>query len=262
MAALAVTAFALQSVWLASLVGGEADTGWSYGDHTADWPGVCATGERQSPVHMETRYARAVVRGHAFAASYPPDAVATVASRSPELVLDVSRARPDDGSAYVLTRVRFRWPAEHQLDDELADLEVQLYHRRADFEDDARAYAVPGGVLAVAALYVADTDYDNPLLAPVLEAAREQGPTVVETSLEGLASPQRSAAPVQWFRYDGSETTPGCRETVDWCVYRDYGFLSYRQLRQFAAITGVPEARRPPVRTHFRNFTVYVSDWS
>lgn len=246
--------------------------GWSYDPASVanEWPGVCRTGAEQSPVHMVTPSANMMTAEQAlpYEPRVPAGATATVESRRPELVL---RVRTDSAGAasvgpgvhwstdYELTHVRFRWPAEHQLDDELADLELQFVFQRADFlrqdpDNPKAARRTDAGIVAVAALYLADGDADNPHLAPIVEAAAaaaENDTSVVSTDFGALIAPGNRAiptSPLQLFRYRGSETSPGCRETVDWRVYRDYGQVSASQVRALAAATGVPVARRPHVR--------------
>lgn len=269
---------------LATVIGaGKTDDGhggWSYDPASVanEWPGDCRTGAEQSPVHMVTPWANMMTAQQAppYEPRVPAGATAIVESRRPELVLRVHT----DGAAaasknpgvhwstdYDLTRVRFRWPAEHQLDDELADLELQFVFQRTDFS--RRQYDDPktdvGGIVAIASLYLADGDADNPFLAPIVEAVAAGGndmSAVISTDFGALIAPANRTtrtSPVQLFRYRGSETSPGCREIVDWRVYRDYGQVSASQVRRLAAATGVPEARRPHVRNsdNQREYALY-----
>lgn len=238
---------------------------WSYDPESVanEWPQLCRTGDAQSPVHLVTRLAKSMtVSEKEYPRPVIPDEItATIESWNPELVLRFKGPKSRKSKNYVLTHIRFRWPAEHQLDDELADLELQYIYQKAnsiDKESDER-------VRAYSFLYVADSDADNPFLAPIIKAVaasvKKGKGTSVSTDFEELVAcrnSELSIVPPQWFQYTGSETSPDCREVVDWWVYRDYGEVSPGQIQTLVTATGITEARRPFVdNSDQREYTVY-----
>jgi len=139
------------------------------------------------------------------------------------------------GAWYMLREVLLHTPSEHTLDGRRFDLEMQLVHVVAHGEGGYR-------YLIVSVLFSTHSGDPSPsFLAEVVAAVpsvresrrvRVQG-VDVEKMTEAVQKPLR-----QYFRYQGSLTTPPCSEGVDWFVAGAPLPLSPAHLEVIAALQG------------------------
>jgi carbonic anhydrase len=124
-----------------------------------------------------------------------------------------------DGIDYELQQFHFHGPSEHTFEGKGADMELHLVHRSAAGVNAVVGVPVVRGVSsgALAPIFAQlpnDIDVHHPLSAPFnprnfLPANRE------------------------YYRYDGSLTTPPCTEGVHWIVLKDPITVSSENLAQF-----------------------------
>lgn len=136
------------------------------------------------------------------------------------------------GKTYRLLQFHVHQPAEHLLNGRRFPLEIHFVH------------AGPDGVLGVLGVLAEVGAASAPLQAVLDSLGRESAP---QAALDPAAflPPGRD-----FFRYEGSLTTPPCSETVDWVVLSDPITVSRTQIDAFERIH--PGNTRPVQPLHRR----------
>lgn len=189
--------------------------------------GMCSSGRNQSPIDLNNfieaelpRIAfdykpgghQVVNNGHAIQVNYNPGSKITV-----------------DGTDFALKQFHFHSPSENTVKTKSFPMEAHFVHA------DAK------GNLAVVALMFEEGP-SNKLLAQVWPHVPK-----IENGKAGLAT-QVSAADLllanhDYFRYDGSLTTPPCSEGVRWFVFKHSAKASAEQLALVQQVLGHPNNR-------------------
>jgi carbonic anhydrase len=134
-----------------------------------------------------------------------------------------------DGTAFELKQFHFHSPSENQINGKSFPLEAHLVHADKD------------GNLAVVSV-VFDQGKSNPVVA----AAWGQMPKS-EGGKNGLATKVSGAgllpASRDYYRYNGSLTTPPCTEGVRWMVMKQPMTVSKQQIEQFTTTLGFANNR-------------------
>lgn len=134
-----------------------------------------------------------------------------------------------DGMQFELKQFHFHAPSENHIDGRSFPLEVHLVH------------ADKAGNLAVVAVMF-DDGRENPVVAatwaqmPKAEGGRKALPNRVAAA--GLLPDDRD-----YYRYNGSLTTPPCTEGVRWIVMKKPMTVSTPQLEAFRTALGVANNR-------------------
>lgn len=131
------------------------------------------------------------------------------------------------GVTYSLAGAHAHAPSEHRVGGEQFAAEMHLVHSGG------------GGLAVVAQLFTLGAA--SPLLQPMIDEA----PTHGETAAEGVAIDPAGYVPERggYWRYDGSTTTPPCREGVAWFVLREPRTASQYQVDHLLALGGGPSNR-------------------
>ncbi|GAB6063462.1 carbonic anhydrase [Deferrisoma palaeochoriense] len=199
---------------------------WGYEGHEgpAHWEELspefwaCGKGKNQSPVDLrgfieaglaplEISYAEAplavVNNGHTIQVNYPAGSTLTV-----------------DGRTFVLKQFHFHAPSENTVEGKSFPLEAHFVHA-----DDQ-------GNLAVLALLFEQGE-ENPELAKIwahmpASAGSQASPEGVSVRADALLPASRD-----YYRYNGSLTTPPCTEGVLWLVLKTPATVSAEQVEAF-----------------------------
>ena len=210
---------------------------WGYGElngplHWADLnPAyhMCKEGKNQSPVdinntraiakkHIRFRYfmggEKIVYNGHAVEVEYLPGSLITI-----------------DGHTFELKQFHFHTPSEHTVEGKHFPMEVHFVH------------VDKNGNIAVLGLFI-EEGAENLELAKLLSAF-----PLKEGESKKLARLANASAlmpmDVDYYRYNGSLTTPPCSEGVLWAVFKKRVTASPAQIAAFSKIMG---ANNRPVR--------------
>jgi carbonic anhydrase len=135
-------------------------------------------------------------------------------------VVSGKAAITDEQHRFALTAIQFHSPSEHTDGGNHYPLEVQLVHKDKD------------GNVAVVAVWFRRGE-DNPALGEILAAAQKKGGASVSLDPGKLLPPT-----TDFYRYNGSLTTPPCIEGVRWYVMSEVAEASEEQLRAFLSLTG------------------------
>lgn len=189
--------------------------------------GMCAAGRNQSPIDLtgmlETELERATFtyrpgtqeilhHGVSVRVLYAPGSSLTLANRSFELV-----------------QLQFHAPGENRIEGEEFPLEVQLLHQDA------------GGNLAVVAVLFRE-GVPNAMLEKLWKSLPDQEgvkqPLGTPLDASGLLPAKRD-----YYRFNGSLTTPPCSEGVLWLVMKDRLTASKEQIARLATALGMANNR-------------------
>jgi carbonic anhydrase len=196
----------------------------------ADANKACAIGKNQSPIDLNSKHAikaqlspltlaykaggnEVLNNGHTIQVSYAPGSTLTL-----------------DGHAFELKQFHFHAPSENQIDGQSYPMEAHLVHADKD------------GNLAVVALMFAEGAKDNAGLEqfwPQMPAkAEETTALTAKTDVSKLLP-----ADHDYYRFNGSLTTPPCTEGVVWLVMKQPVTASKAQIEKFTQIMGHPNNR-------------------
>jgi len=123
------------------------------------------------------------------------------------------------GQGYQLLQFHVHQPSEHLLNGHRYPLEIHFVH------------TAPDGSLAVVGVF-AEQGAANPILQAVLDGAKEGSEAHRPTlDLAAMLPDDRD-----YFRYEGSLTTPPCSEIVNWAVLETPITASTAQIEIFARL--------------------------
>ncbi len=208
--------------------GAEGPEHWSEIDPHFD---VCQAGKNQSPVdlanfvhaqlppigfHYSAGGDDEVNNGHTIQINYQAGSSITL-----------------NGHDYTLKQYHFHTPSENHINGKEFPMEAHLVH------------ADPDGNLAVVAVMFKEGE-TNPALATPWAAMPEQ--VEGETHLAAMASAEALLPKNRdYYRFNGSLTTPPCTEGVIWLVMKEPATASAEQIAKFARVMGHPNNR--PIQT-------------
>jgi carbonic anhydrase len=233
LAVAALAAFAFTAPVVAGEPAGHKSE-WSYEGATgpSEWGrlkpefGACAGRSNQSPIDiattidavlppLKTRYPAAGIEvinnGHTVQANFKPGSAVTI-----------------DGRAFELKQFHFHSPSENRISGKTYPLEAHLVHADTD------------GQLTVIAVFFAEGKPN-----PMVTAVWERIPKVGEKN--DLPAPLSAAALLpanrDYYRFNGSLTTPPCSEGVRWIVMKQPMTVSKAQIEQFQKTLGFANNR-------------------
>lgn len=181
---------------------------------------LCKTGESQSPINIDQVNELDLAN---IDFSYQPSPLTIVNNgHTVEVVYAEGSSIELDGERYNLEQFHFHSPSEHEVDDQLAVLELHLVHK------------TESGKIAVVGILFKE-GAENAALGPVW-AHLPTEPGAAQTFAAEIDAATLLPADHTSFRYAGSLTTPPCSEGVSWLVMTEAEEISPEQLSQFTAI--------------------------
>ncbi|WP_089286072.1 MULTISPECIES: carbonic anhydrase [unclassified Azospirillum] len=246
---LAVAFTSLMLTFAAPAFAEGAHTHWTYegAEGPAAWGklspdfAACEAGQAQSPIDI---VGAVPAQLGPIGISYPKQAASIInnghtiqANIQPGASIDL------EGQRYDLVQFHFHHPSEHEVADKKAPMELHLVHKNAQT-----------GQLAVLGVMIVPGP-ENTTLAPVWAAMpAKEGKADKELTLD-LA--KLVPANRDYFRYEGSLTTPPCSEVVHWVVLKQPITLSQAQIDAFAAL--FPDNARP-IQPQNRRFVLQTAE--
>lgn len=208
------------------------------------WGGSCDTGRRQSPIDVNYK---AAVKGaypeFVFVNYDQPLRNASLVNNGHTIqvnVDEVSASIYGGGlrSKYILEQFHFHWSSEHTVSDQRYALEVHLVHRSSKYATIAEASAEKAGIAVLAVLFHVD-EQPSEVIKTILDVTASVKDKINEyvrftgnIQLNNLLPKSRT----EYFRYEGSLTTPLCAESVVWTVFPESLPISLAQLEEFKTI--------------------------
>ncbi|XP_056675313.1 carbonic anhydrase 14 isoform X5 [Monodelphis domestica] len=155
---------------------------------------------------------------------------------------------------YVAVQLHLHWGrkgqpggSEHQVNSEATAAELHIVHYDADsFNELNEAAQKPQG-LAVLGILIEVGENQSPAyehLLSHLEKIRHKGQTTLVPPFDvgGLLPPEMG----EFYRYNGSLTTPPCYQSVLWTVFHRKAQISMGQLEKLQETLFSTEETRPP----------------
>ena len=212
-----------------------AASGWDY-NHQENWGGVCASGRRQSPIDIITADALHVgpTKDLTFI-NWDYELSGGISNNGHTLKFTPFEGLPDVKTKthlgeYKLKQFHVHWGendmegSEHLIDGRSAALEFHFVHERvSESGTESERYAVVG-ILA----YPGDESPESPLIKTMpISHVKSYGAEVAAFVRVGWFLPPDHS----YYYYQGSLTTPGCDEKVQWFVMRQHITVSRSVLR-------------------------------
>jgi carbonic anhydrase len=183
---------------------------------------LCKTGQSQTPIDIVSRVDTHLPPIHV---RYKPGGIDEVHNgHTIQVNYEEGSSILLDGHEYALKQLHFHAPSENHIDGKALAMEAHLVHADQD------------GRLAVIAVMF-EQGAENLALANIWAAM----PMVAEhhTELTNKVSAEALLpASHDYYRFDGSLTTPPCTEGVTWLVMKHPVSASYGQLTKFARAMG------------------------
>uniref|UniRef100_T1IRQ8 Carbonic anhydrase n=1 Tax=Strigamia maritima TaxID=126957 RepID=T1IRQ8_STRMM len=156
---------------------------------------------------------------------------------------------------YVFEALHFHWGSsdvvgsEHEIEGRRYPLEMHLVHYSEEFSSLALAIdSNATDALAVIAVFFNIEFFNNTKLAVItdnLDAIRHRNEKiVVKTSLRLMKLLPSDTS--QFFRYQGSLTTPACNEVVTWTLFGIPSYVSKQQMAKFRRLLASEKSEEAP----------------
>ncbi|KYM99035.1 Carbonic anhydrase 2, partial [Cyphomyrmex costatus] len=211
-----------------------------------NWPGICATGKKQSPIDIVTEDAIRIDLGalkfNRYDFAFPSTMINT--GHSVQILLDGVPLHLSGGnlsSLYVLEQMHFHWSAEHTVDGLRDPLELHLVHYNKKYTNFSAALQYEDGIVVVAVLFEL-SNVDNPDLSLIVDATKLVSNWVGHNMIHMrnkliplLFLPKDHTT---YYNYEGSLTTPTCQESVWWFIMTEKLKVSETQMDVFRQIDG------------------------
>ncbi|MEX3070318.1 carbonic anhydrase [Vibrio alginolyticus] len=195
-------------------------------EHWGEFASECALGKNQSPINIQSATQAELAK---LQLDYKGKVVAlTNNGHTLQTSLEGENSLLVDGKQFTLKQFHFHTPSENHVDGKSYPLEAHYVH--ADEQ----------GNLAVVAVFFEQGDA-NPALASLLENVPEKDDNVT------IRAPFDASALIpadkDYYRFNGSLTTPPCSEGVRWLVIQEPQTISATQIEKFEKAMG--ENNRP-----------------
>lgn len=278
----------MEKLLLLCLIGGSVAVEWHYyGDHGIRYWTVVSpscSGHRQSPIDIPSalspslKYSADLGQltfvGYNSTAGTPMTLqnnghTAVINLLSTDLPKLSGGGLPGE---YTAVQFHFHWGStdtkgsEHTFRGNSYPLELHVVHFKTEYNTLAEALHHDDG-LAVLGFFYTISEEANPALEPLIEALEDvpfkDDSVDISINLDDVMASDRT----EFYRYEGSLTTPGCDEVVVWTVFEGKSYISSEQLEQFRKLyedtTESEEQRidfnyRPPQmlndRTVYKNY--------
>lgn len=192
---------------------------------------LCANGRNQSPVDLRD-FVEAELAPIEF--EYTSEATEMVNNGRTIHVNFAAGSRIRlSGREFMLTEAHFRTPSEHWVDGKPFAMEAQLMHRDAEGNQAVIALLYEGGAANGAI---------GPLWVKLPDEAGERVPLTPGLKAEDLLPNDRD-----YYRYNGSLTTPPCSEGVWWLVLKQPLSASPWQVATYAELMHHNNRRPQPL---------------
>ena len=202
----------------------------NWGDLDAKYH-ACKDGQKQSPINI-----------HEYASDDLPSLAPTYKSTDAEVInnghtiqvnMADSGALNVDGQTYDLLQFHFHTPSEHYIDGAPYPMEVHFVHQAKD------------GTLGVVGVLF-ELGASNAAIDKIWKAIPAAGAKGNNITLSGMDLLPDS---LDYYKYEGSLTTPPCSEGVQWHVVKSPLTMSEEQLLAFQSLFSVNARPVQPLNT-------------
>ncbi|KRG01687.1 carbonic anhydrase 1 [Drosophila mojavensis] len=236
------------------------ESGWDHSQHGLDWGGSCSKGKYQSPINLLTKWDALPEKHPLKLRNYCNLASNKAVLYNTGHTVTVDMAASGNGSyprmsgallnrTFNATELHFHWGSknvkgsEHTIDGKRFDLELHIVHRALAVDDIA--------VMSVL-FNIRQNATTKPVLKPIFDALTKvieyhEKAEVNETF--GLCKLFKVLDKTDYFTYEGSLTTPNCRQGVSWIVFRN---LIDVALEDASKLRDLQDSNGEPIASNFR----------
>lgn len=174
---------------------------WRWSDLKDEWK-LCGSGKKQSPIDLSGAKIEPKLKALKFNYQH---GVTTLALANQTIQGDVALGSwlDIDGDRYDLRKISVHTPSEHRVNGLPYEMEIQFHHRELSGRTAIVAVLVTAGKSHPALLKLANT------------LPRYEGES---STLDRFIWTDVLPAKRTYWEYEGSETTPPCKEDVEWIV--------------------------------------------
>ncbi|KAH9524203.1 Carbonic anhydrase 14 [Bulinus truncatus] len=231
------------------------DNHWSYdGSHGPDswyksYP-LCQSvlASRQSPVDIRTFYVQPTYYQSLRLDGYDTTSAVTMDMKNTGHTVQIDiggnlrMSRGGLTGVYKAVQVHFHWGSdsslgsEHTVNGKSYPMEIHFVHYNTKFPDFSTASTEANG-LAVLAVLVEISSTPNTELNFLFDALSKVSQPDTKVHLDPIATfPFIPANRTDFYRYEGSLTTPGCYETVSWTIFKSTLKISEVQINKLRSL--------------------------
>ncbi|NOH66604.1 carbonic anhydrase [Vibrio rotiferianus] len=189
--------------------------------HWGEFASECAKGQNQSPINIDSTIEAKLAK---LQFNYDGKVISLLNNgHTLQTSLEGNNTLKVDGKDFALKQFHFHTPSENHVDGKEYPLEAHFVH--SDEE----------GNLAVVAVFF-KVGEANPTLAKLLQNIpdKEQNVAIKAPFDADILIPTDK----EYYRFNGSLTTPPCSEGVRWLVLKDVQSISPEQVEEFAKVMG------------------------
>ncbi len=192
----------------------------NWGDLSPEYS-MCKLGKAQTPINIEKKVLASTNDLQMINFNYTTASTEVVNNgHTIQVSIEDGSSIEIDGIKFTLKQFHFHTPSENQIEGKNFPLEAHLVHVSKD------------GALAVVAIMF-ENGVENPFIKKVWEMmpheADKKAPLVLSAKDINAFLPQIR----EYYRFDGSLTTPPCSEGVRWFVLKNYATISAAQVEEF-----------------------------
>ena len=244
------------------------------GDQNEDkWPVTCRNGRRQSPIDIRTEYTKkARMIGNSLIFNRYAKQVAALVHNNGHTIKVRFTDEPDDDiwikdgglslTKFQFAEAHFHWGeddnkgSEHQIDGQSFPMEMHLVHWNLDVGQTLKEAVEKDTGISLQVLGVhfkiGKTNEKFKHLFDAVKKARNQSQTA--TIYNGIRLydllPHNTDA---FYRYEGSLTTPGCKEVVLWTIFKDKIEIDNDQMETMRKTTYARNEQEEKMYNNFRS---------
>ena len=183
---------------------------------------VCDSGKNQSPINIDAKTAlNFQKKGLKF--NYGRLDPKKITNIGTQLTIDVAEGASInvDGIEFGLTHLSFHIPSEHTYDNHHFPMEIQFVHQSNDNQ------------LATVSMMVGTGDKSSRTLAKLQQQLPMNAGESTSLATNALRNLERKQRVANYYRYNGSLTSPPCTEGVRWFIMNNPLTLSKPHFQQF-----------------------------
>jgi carbonic anhydrase len=239
-------------------------------DGAVAYPACSASSRRQSPVNLISSEATPAAHKEPFLnfVKYHPMLHLKVVNTGHSLqIADKTNGKSHMGLGYLtygdhyyfVRQFHLHFPSEHTTDGRVHAAELHIVHQmQAHWGPEAFEGKAANEVL-VAGIFFDIGDEESPLLAQMLPEPGEEVNSEWSKTLHEPLDLMRAFGPIldgDYYRYDGSFTTPPCSEIIKWFMFKKSLSMSMAQWDMFKKLFKNPANARPVQPLYERNVTM------
>jgi len=224
---------------------------WDHKKLGADWPALCAAGKAQSPINFDlAKMTKGSYDDFEFIGYDYSGKNDTLVNDGHAIKMESNNRPIVQGGGlpgvYQFAQYHFHWGSddnqgsEHTVNGVSYPMELHLVHYKLQYGNDLMPAIVNkprvNDNLAVLGIMFKLQDEDNKVLEPLMIAMDKITTASLKEKVTMTPIPMADLLPKDtknFYRYQGSLTTPGCNEVVVWTVFKEPIGISANQMAKF-----------------------------